>query len=125
MTTTHMRRAGLAALAATAATATAVAVPSGASATGASAASTKTVHIVDISYTPRKLTVSRGTTVRWSWEDQIIAHTVTSTGSKRFQSSPQKMTGSYKVRFTRAGTYRYHCMVHPNVAAMKGTIVVR
>lgn len=125
MTTTHMRRTGLAALAATAATAAAVAIPSGASATSASTASTKTVHIVDISYKPRKLTISRGTTVKWSWEDQIIAHTVTSTGTKKFKSSPQKMTGTYKVRFTKPGTYRYHCMVHPNVAAMKGTIVVR
>jgi plastocyanin len=35
------------------------------------------------------------------------------------------MTGTYSVRFTKAGTYRYRCLVHPNVAAMKGTIVVR
>jgi plastocyanin len=125
MTTIHMRRTGIAALAASAAVAAVVAIPSGASATSASSASTKTVHIVDIAYKPKKLTIRKGTTVKWSWEDQIIAHTVTSTGSKRFKSSKQKMTGTYSVRFTKAGTYRYHCLVHPNVAAMKGTIVVR
>jgi plastocyanin len=122
MTTTTKRTAGLAVLAASAA---AVAIPSAASAISASAASTKTVHIVDIAYKPKKLTISKGTTVKWSFDDQIVAHTVTSTGSKRFKSSPEKMTGTYKVTFKKAGTYKYFCMVHPNVAAMKGTIVVK
>ncbi|UTI64186.1 cupredoxin domain-containing protein [Paraconexibacter antarcticus] len=122
MTTTTKRAAGLAVLAASAA---AVAIPSAASAVSARAASTKTVHIVDIAYKPRKLTIRRGTTVKWSFDDQIVAHTVTSTGSKRFKSSPQKMNGTYKVTFRKPGTYRYHCLVHPNVAAMKGTIIVK
>lgn len=123
MISTTKRRAGLAALAVSAAAA--VAIPSGASAVSASAASTKTVHIVDIAYKPKKLTINKGTTVKWSFDDQIVAHTVTSTGAKRFKSSTEKMTGTYKVTFKKAGTYKYFCMVHPNVAAMKGTIVVR
>jgi plastocyanin len=122
MTTTTKRTAGLAVLAASAA---AVAIPSAASAISASAASTKTVHIVDIAYKPRKLTVRKGTTVKWSFDDQIVAHTVTSTGAKKFKSSPEKMNGTYKVTFRKAGTYRYFCMVHPNISAMKGTIVVK
>jgi plastocyanin len=100
-------------------------IPTVAGATGASAAATKTVHIVDIAYKPRKLTVRKGTTVKWSFDDQIVAHTVTSTGAKKFKSSPEKMNGTYKVTFRKAGTYKYFCMVHPNISAMKGTIVVK
>jgi plastocyanin len=122
MISTGLRRSGVAVLATTAAAAV---IPIVAGATGASAATTKTVHIVDVAYKPKKLTVRQGTTVRWSFDDQIVAHTVTSTGSKRFKSSSQRMTGTYKVTFKKAGTYRYFCMVHPNVAAMKGTILVR
>lgn len=123
MTSITLRRGAVALLATTAATA--AVVPTVAGATGARAAATKTVHIVDIAYKPKKLTVRKGTTVRWSFDDQIVAHTVTSTGSKRFKSSPEKRSGTYKVTFRKAGTYRYFCMVHPNVAAMKGTIVVK
>lgn len=122
MISSSKRVAGLAALAVSAA---AVAIPSGASAISASAAATKTVHIVDVAYKPKKLTISKGTTVKWSFDDQIVAHTVTSTGAKRFKSSTEKMSGTYKVTFRKAGTYKYFCMVHPNVSAMKGTIVVR
>jgi plastocyanin len=40
----------------------------------------------------------------------------------RFRSSPTKTTGTYSVRFTRTGTYRYECTIHP--ASMRGTIIV-
>jgi plastocyanin len=123
MTSTTLRRSGIALLATSAAAA--AVIPNVAGATGASAAATKTVHIVDVAYKPKKLTVKKGTTVKWSFDDQIVAHTVTSTGSKKFKSSAEKMTGTHKVTFKKTGTYKYFCMVHPNVAAMKGTIVVR
>ena len=35
-----------------------------------------------------------------------------STGTRRFKGSPTKATGTYRVRFTRAGTYRYECTIH-------------
>ncbi len=123
MTSTTFRRRAVA-LAVCGAAGAAV-LPTVAGATGAHAAATKTVHIVDIAYTPKKLTIRKGSTVKWSFDDQIVAHTVTSTGSRKFKSSPEKMTGTYKVTFKKAGTYKYFCMVHPNVAAMKGTIVVK
>ncbi len=83
---------------------------------------TKTVHIVDIDFSPHSLTVSRGTTVRWTFEDPYTPHNVTSRGAKRFRSSPTKQSGTYAVRFTKAGTYTYVCTIHFN---MKGRVVVR
>ncbi len=83
---------------------------------------TRTVHVVDIDFSPHRLTVSRGTTVRWTFEDPDTPHNVASRGTKRFRSSPTKQSGSSSYRFTRAGTYAYVCTIHFN---MKGRIVVR
>lgn len=124
MTTTTMRRGGLALLATSALAA--VAIPTGASATGASAAATtRTVKIVDVAYKPRKLTIGKGTKIRWLWQDQIIAHTVTPTGRLRFTGASERRTGSHTVTFRKRGTYRYFCLVHPQDPNMKGTITVR
>ena len=115
-------RRGLAALGTTLVAVAAVSVlPGGAGA----ASSTKTVKIVDISYKPKKVTISKGQKVKWVWQDQIVAHTVTSTGAKKFKSSTEKKTGSYTVTFKKAGTYRYYCLVHPSDPNMKGTVVVK
>lgn len=88
----------------------------------AQASSTKTVHVADIDFSPHRLVVSRGTTVRWSFEDKNTPHNVTSRGAKHFRSSPTKQSGTYSVRFTKPGTYTYVCTIHFN---MKASIVVR
>jgi plastocyanin len=51
-----------------------------------------------------------------------VSHNVTSRGAPRFRSSPTKMTGTWSVRFAKAGTYRYVCTLHPGMA---GRVVVR
>jgi len=68
------------------------------------------------------VTVRRGGTVTWTWNDGRVSHNVTSSGTKRFKSSTTKATGTYRVRFTKAGTYRYICTIHPG---MLGKVVVR
>ena len=88
----------------------------------AQAASSARVRIKDIDFSPHRLVVKRGTTVRWTFEDEATPHNVTSRGKTRFKSSTTKQAGSYRVRFTKSGTYRYVCTIHFN---MKGTIVVR
>lgn len=92
------------------------------SATGAQGASTRTVHVKDIDFSPHVLRISRGTTVRWLFQDVNTPHTVTSRGHTKFHSSHTMQSGSYRYRFTRSGTYRYVCTIHPN---MKASIVVR
>jgi plastocyanin len=95
-----------------------------AAATGApaGASSSHTVRIKDIDFNPRATTVHRGDTVRWVWLDGSTPHNVKSRGASSFRSSPTKTRGTYTVRFTRAGTYKYVCTIHFN---MKGKIVVR
>ncbi len=92
--------------------------------TAAAAAGPRTVdvRVKDIEFAPKRVTIKRGDTVRWLFLDARTPHNVRSTGRPRFKGSPTKQEGSYRVRFTRRGTYRYVCSIHLN---MKGTVVVR
>jgi plastocyanin len=91
-------------------------------ATSAGAASTRTVVLKDIDFSPSVVTIARGGSVRWSWKDPEVSHNVTSRGRTRFRSSDTRLKGTYTVRFSRKGTYRYVCTIHPN---MVGRVVVR
>lgn len=88
----------------------------------ARAATSHTVRIKDIDFHPTAMTVHRGDLVRWVWLDGPTPHNVKSVGATRFHSSPTKTQGTFTVRFSHAGTYRYVCTIHFN---MKGRIVVR
>lgn len=75
-------------------------------------------------FTPQTVTISVGTTVVWTNRTNI-PHTVTSDDGKSFDSGmanplAEGMTFSFK--FTKPGTYKYHCALHPQM--MVGTIIV-
>ena len=79
------------------------------------------VVIQNFAFSPNSLTVKVGTTVTWINQDSTT-HTITSDNGA-FQSSGDINSGSnYTFTFSKAGTYPYHCSIHPN---MKGTIVVQ
>jgi len=84
-------------------------------------AATRTVTIRDLDFKPATVRINKGDTVRWRFRDGTTPHNVTSRGSRRFRSSSSRQSGTYSVRFTKAGTYRYVCTIHPN---MRGKIVV-
>jgi plastocyanin len=71
-------------------------------------------------------TVAAGATVTWTWVGTGgLPHSVRSTGSQSFVSSPV-LTGdgkSYAVMFMTSGVYQYDCAVHGQ--QMTGTVVVR
>jgi plastocyanin len=90
--------------------------------TAAGAGATRTVTLKDISFTPRSVTVSRGTTVAFAFRDGTTTHDVTSTGGRRFKKIAARSSGSVRRTFGRAGTYRYACTLHPG---MTGRITVR
>lgn len=78
------------------------------------------IDIRDFAYRPAALTVARGAAVRWVNRDEET-HTVTSaTGA--FTSAGLEHEDVFEQRFTRPGTYRYFCALHPKMTA---TIVVR
>ena len=81
-----------------------------------------TVHIDNFSFGPAELTVAPGTTVTWTNRDDI-PHTVVGAASPPWAKSPPMDTdGSFRFTFTRPGTYKYFCSLHPH---MEGTIIVK
>ncbi len=78
---------------------------------------TAKVRIVDFAFKPRTIEISRGTTVKWT-NAGSVGHTVTGKG---FDSGTLRPGATFSRRFTKAGTFAYHCTIH---SSMKGKIVV-
>lgn len=85
------------------------------------AAAGRTVTLKNIAFSPKSLSISKGTTVTFAFRDGTTAHNVTSVGSKRFKTISTRSSGTQKRTFTTAGTYRYECTLHPG---MTGRIIV-
>jgi plastocyanin len=95
----------------------------------AAPAKKKTVRVGDNFFSPKKLTVDRGTTVTWKWPSSDEAgdvHDVALTkgpkGVKKFQSEAASTDYSYKRKLTKSGTYKLVCTLHEE---MRMTIKVR
>lgn len=106
-----------AALAATAATG-AVAIPALAFG-GARSSRVHDVVLQNIRFHPADLSIKRGDTVTWLWRDSGIRHNVTGSGFK----SRTMGSGSFSIRFTKSGTFNYHCTIHVH-EGMVGKVVV-
>ena len=76
-------------------------------------------------FSPATITIKVGTTVTWT-NMTSVAHTVTSDDAKSFDSgisSPIAASGgTFNHTFMTAGTFPYHCQIHP---FMKATIIVQ
>ena|SRR5581483_12368216 len=79
------------------------------------------VHIKNFAFTPSPLTIKTGTMVQFI-NDDPVAHTVTATDGKEFDSGNLDQNAKWSHTFTKAGTYTYLCSLH---TYMKGTIVVQ
>lgn len=99
-------------------------------ATATQAGNAQTVMIItdtsgSFAFSPTPLTIKVGTTVTWK-NTTSVGHTVTSDDGKSFDSgttnpiAPQ--SGTFSFTFTKAGTFAYHCEIHP---FMKATIIVQ
>jgi plastocyanin len=115
-----MRARTLAASVATIAVVVGAALPALAS-NRADSASTHTVVLQNIRFHPSTLSIKRGDTVTWQWRDKGTKHNVTS-NTKAFKSRTMA-SGSFSIRFTRAGTFNYHCTIHGS-EGMVGKVVV-
>jgi plastocyanin len=76
------------------------------------AGATKNVTVDDDFYKPTKITIAKGTQVRWNWKGTTSnKHTVTDL-KNRF-GSKTKRRGTYKHTFRKAGKFTIYCKVHP------------
>ena len=70
-------------------------------------------------FNPSPLTIAAGTTVRWT-NDDTIAHDTTSNANV-WASGNMNPGAHFDFTFQTAGSYPYHCTIHPG---MTGTVVV-
>lgn len=73
-----------------------------------------------LAFDPATQTAHVGDIVQWS-NTGSVEHTVTFDGQPSLSDPSLQPGGTWEVKFTTAGTYQYHCSIHPN---MLGTIVV-
>jgi|SRR5215218_2525415 len=88
----------------------------------AAGAGSKTVTLRNIAFSPKSLSIAKGTRVTFAFRDDGTAHNVTSTGRMRFKTIGDRTSGAASRTFSRTGTYRYECTLHPG---MTGRITVR
>jgi amicyanin len=85
-----------------------------------------TVVIKNFAFSPQEIRIKVGDTVTWINEDSaphIVASDPhpTHTDLPGLESSSMATGQSYTFQFTKAGTFGYHCHIHPS---MKGTVIV-
>jgi plastocyanin len=84
---------------------------------------TKSISVKNFAFAPKTVTIKRGTKVTWAWHSFGVLHNVSvRSGPAKFHSA-NKSRGTYSHLFTRKGTYRLICTLHPTL--MKETIIVR
>lgn len=88
-------------------------------ATGSAAAAGHDVTISGFAFGPASVNVNVGDTVTWTNQDGVT-HTATAAGGA-FNTGPIANGESATVTFDQAGTFTYHCSIHPS---MTGTVVV-
>ena len=90
-----------------------------ASAAPAASLAPNQVRIQDFSFTPPALNVTLGTQVTWL-NGGPSNHTVTANDGS-FDSGTIQRNGTFAFTFSKAGTFAYHCSIHPT---MTGTVTV-
>jgi plastocyanin len=87
---------------------------------GTALAADQSVAISGQSYSPASVTVSVGDTVTWTNSD-AMAHTATADDASWDTGNIGGSGGTGAVTFATAGTFPYHCDIHPQ---MTGTVTV-
>jgi len=78
------------------------------------------LDIKGFAFVPGTIEVAVGTTIEWINSD-LVAHTVTSDAGL-FDSGVMQNQQTFAWTFDAAGTFDYHCTIHPTMVA---TVVVR
>ena len=78
------------------------------------------VVLKGFAFDPASVTIKVGASVTWTNQDSTN-HTVTADKGE-FNSSQLANGATFSFKFDKAGTYAYHCSIHPS---MTGTVVVQ
>lgn len=90
---------------------------------GGSAEPTVVVEVKNMAYNPESVTIEKGQTVEWRFDDGGLPHDVVGEGPLEGRLKSEFLTeGTYSYTFDEAGTFTYHCTPHP---MMVGTVIVR
>jgi plastocyanin len=79
--------------------------------------STSQITISNFAFSPDSTTVKVGTKVTWTNNDSA-PHTVTSDSGSILNSDTLNKGDSFSFTFDQAGTYKYHCKIHPSMTAV-------
>jgi plastocyanin len=82
------------------------------------------VMIQDFTFSPATVTIKAGAAVQWT-NNGPSSHTTTSDNGV-WDSGVLPVGGTFQMTFTKAGTYGYHCTIHPPSVYPRfvGTVVV-
>ncbi len=81
---------------------------------------TSKVSISSFAFSPADITIKKGTTVTWTNNDSVPHQPVADSGTGP-ASQPLSNGQSYSFKYDSAGTFAYHCAIHPD---MHGTVTV-
>ena len=98
---------------------TAYGAPASTAATTTAATTASAATIQGFSFQPGVLKAKPGAKVTWTNRD-AVTHTVTADNGS-FASGNLQPGRSFSFTFTRAGTFAYHCSIHPS---MHGSVIV-
>ena len=84
------------------------------------AVASNNVSINNYLFSAATVKVSAGSTVTWTNQDDVH-HTVTIDSGTGPNSQPFSKGQTFSYKFEKAGTYKYHCSIHPE---MHGTVIV-
>jgi plastocyanin len=82
--------------------------------------SVQRVKIVDFAFKPGTITIAKGTRVRWTNAGNATHTSTSKTGV--WDSGSLAPGATFSRVFRKAGTFKYHCTIHPTL--MHGKIVV-
>ena len=79
------------------------------------------VGVSNFAFTPQDTLVQVGGMVTWTWNSGTVQHNVTYTSGPTplpANSPNQSGTTTFSTAFTAAGTYTYHCTIHPQMTGL-------
>lgn len=88
----------------------------------ADAATVTPVKVIDFAFSPKLVTITRGSAVKWSNQSGFFQHSVTRTAGAWTINRTLSPGVSVSQTFPNPGTYSYHCRFH---SVMVGKVVVK